>query len=83
MCWVLPAGNQIGDAGARALADGLKGLEGLKELYLGSKCVIGRWVSCGAQLPRTHDRKPAPVVGVAMAVLSAVHRGECMNVSLA
>ena len=47
MCWVLPAGNQIGDAGARALANslkGLKGLKGLEELSLGGKCVIGCWV---------------------------------------
>ena len=43
--YVSEPGNQIGDEGARALADGVKGLEGLKELNLGGECVIGCWSS--------------------------------------
>jgi len=35
--------NQIGDAGATALAPALKEMKGLKELYLAGKCVIGWW----------------------------------------
>ncbi len=38
-------GNQIGDEGAKALAEALKELKQLETLYLSSKCVLGRWAS--------------------------------------
>ena len=37
--------NKIGDGGARALANGIKHLTGIKNLYLGGECVIGCWPS--------------------------------------
>ena len=33
--------NRIGDAGAQALADGIKEIKGLELLDLGGECVIG------------------------------------------
>ena len=42
--WLTP-GNQIGAAGARSLADGLKELKGLEKLRLGGECVLGCWRS--------------------------------------
>ena len=53
--YVSEPGNNIGDEGARALADGVKGLKGLKGLYLGGECVIGFWPSPTiANSTRTH-----------------------------
>ena len=45
LCWhtpFSPPGNEIADDGAAALAPALKEMTGLKELWLGRKCVIGR-----------------------------------------
>ena len=42
---VAEPGNEIGDEGARALADGIKHLTGLETLNLRRECVIGCWPS--------------------------------------
>ncbi len=54
--------QRIGDLGARALADAIKELKGLKELAIGGGCLIEYWPS-----PRftneTHAHRP-PAIGV-------------------
>ena len=40
-CCCYQLGVSLGDNGAAALAPALKALKGLKELDIGSKCVIG------------------------------------------
>ena len=41
IAYVSESGNQIDDAGAQVLADAIKELKGLKDLYLHSEYVIG------------------------------------------
>ena len=56
--YVCEPDNKIGDEGARALADGIKGLEGLQELKLGGECVIGCWSS--PTIANGTDTSPGP-----------------------
>ena len=56
--YVSEPGNKIGDEGARALADGVKGLEGLQELDLSGECVIGCWSS--PTITNGTDTSPGP-----------------------
>ena len=53
--------NNIGAEGARALADGVKGLKGLESLSLGSECVIRCWPSPTiANNAHAHITQPRP-----------------------
>ena len=52
--------NQIGDAGARALADAIKDIKALENMRLVSECVIGCWPSPTiANATRTSPIHPA------------------------
>ena len=55
--------NRIADAGAQALADGLKEIKGLEKLYLYGECVIG--VGHHPHTVANHTRTPPspPVSG--------------------
>ena len=52
-------GNEIGDEGAQALADGIKELKALTVLSLHSECVIAHWtVRSEAHLRLPHAFAP-------------------------